>query len=70
MESQLHQRGRQQYIVTKWVMWVLLAVEAGLVAGVLSRAVADDTAVMLLAANSVLLIWGAARLRRKPSCCR
>ena len=29
VESQLHLRGRRQYAVAKWVVWVLLAVEAG-----------------------------------------
>jgi hypothetical protein len=31
---------------------------------------AGDLAVLLLAANSVALIWSATRLRRKASCCR
>lgn len=70
MESQLHQRGRWQYTVTKWVVWFLLAVEAGLVVCVVTRAFAGDLAVLLLAVNSVLLIWSATRLRRTPSCCR
>jgi hypothetical protein len=54
----------------KWLVYLLLAVEAALVAGVLSRALGGDAAVLLLAANSVLLIWSATRWRRKPSCCR
>jgi hypothetical protein len=69
MESQLHQRGRWQYTLTKRVVWVLLATEAALVACVLSHTAAN-LVVLLLAANSVLLIWGAARLRNKPSCCK
>jgi hypothetical protein len=54
----------------KWVVYTLLAAEAVLVGCVVSRAIAGNLAVLLLAANSVLLIWSATRWRRKPSCCR
>jgi hypothetical protein len=54
----------------KWLVYILLAVEAVLVGCALSRAMDGNLAVVLLAANSVLLIWSATRWRRKPSCCR
>jgi hypothetical protein len=54
----------------KWLVYILLAAEAVLVECALTRAIASNTAVLLLAGNSVLLIWYATRLRRKPSCCR
>jgi hypothetical protein len=54
----------------KWLVYLLLAVEMVLLACALSHAIASNLAVMLLAGNSVLLIWFATRLRRKPSCCR
>ena len=70
MESQLYLRGRRQHTVIKFVTWNLLALEVILVIGALTRAVAGETAVLLLAMNSVLLIASTARLRRNPSCCR
>ena len=70
MESQLHQRGRRQHTLIKRLVWVLLAAEVVLLACALTRAMSGDLPVLLLAVNSVLLIWGAAQLRRKPSCCR
>lgn len=54
----------------KWLVYVLLATEAVLVGCALTQAISNNLAVLLLAGNSVLLIWGATRLRRKPSCCR
>jgi hypothetical protein len=54
----------------KRLVWVLLAAEVVLLACALTRAMSGDLPVLLLAVNSVLLIWGAAQLRRKPSCCR
>ena len=54
----------------KWLVYLLLAVEAALLGCALSRALGGNLAVVLLAANSVLLLWSAARWRRKPSCCR
>jgi hypothetical protein len=58
----------------KWLVYLLLAVEAGLVGCALSRAlshaVGGDLTALLLAANSLLLIWSATRWRRIPSCCR
>jgi hypothetical protein len=57
-------------LTMKWLVFVLLAVEAALLGCVLARAMASNLAVLLLAGNSVLLIWCATRLRRKPSCCR
>ena len=54
----------------KWLVYLLLAVEAGAAGCALSRAIGGNLAVVLLAANSVLLLWSAARWRRKPSCCR
>ena len=53
-----------------WLVCLLLAAEAGLVGCALAKVISGETAVLLVAFNSVLLIWGAARLRRKPSCCR
>jgi len=54
----------------KWLMYILLVAEAVLVGCALTQAIGSNLAVMLIAANSVLLIWSATRLRRKPSCCR
>jgi hypothetical protein len=54
----------------KWLVYFLLAVEAALVSCALSRAMGGNLTVLLLAANSVLLLWSGARWRRKPSCCR
>lgn len=54
----------------KWVMYISLAAEAVLVGCALTQAIASDLAVLLIAANSVLLIWTAAQLLKKPSCCR
>jgi hypothetical protein len=51
------------------LLWILLAVEAALVLCALKGALGGN-AVLLLAANSVLLIWSFRRWRRKPSCCR
>jgi hypothetical protein len=53
----------------KWLVYLLLAAEAVLVACALTQTIASNLAVLLLAGNSVLLIWFATRLRRKPSCC-
>ena len=52
------------------LLWILLAVEAALVFCALKHALGGNAAVMLLAANSVLLIWSIVRWRRKPSCWR
>jgi hypothetical protein len=49
---------------------VLLAMEAVLVTAALAGRMASNGAVLLLVANSILLIWCAARLRTWPSCCR
>jgi hypothetical protein len=54
----------------KWVVFILLAAEAVLVTCALTQTIASNLAVLLLAGNSMLLIWSATRLRRKPSCCR
>jgi hypothetical protein len=54
----------------KLVVFILLAVEALLVAFAMTKNLSGDSAILLLAGNSVLLIWAATRLRRKPSCCR
>jgi hypothetical protein len=54
----------------KWLVYVLLAIEAMLVGCAWAQTISSNVAVLLLAGNSVLLIWGATRLRRKPSCCR
>lgn len=54
----------------KWLAYVLLAVEVLLVRWALKQAVVSNLLVLLLALNSVLLIWSAARSRGKPSCCR
>ncbi len=52
------------------LLWILLVVEAALVFCALKGALAGNAAVLLLAANSALLIWSFRRWRRKPSCCR
>jgi hypothetical protein len=49
---------------------VLLAIEAVLAFCVIFEGMANNTIILLLVSNSVLLIWTATRLRRKPSCCR
>ena len=49
---------------------MLLAVEAALVLCALKGALGGDAAVLLLAANSMLLLWTFKRWRSKPSCCR
>lgn len=54
----------------KLLVYILLAAEALLIGGVLSRIFAGNAAVLLLALNSVGLIAGARKLRKKPSCCR
>jgi len=54
----------------KWLVSILLAAEIVLLGCALAQAIASTTAVLLLAGNSVLLIWSATRLRCKPSCCR
>ncbi len=54
----------------KRLVYLLLAVEAVLVACALSGAIGGSLVVVLLAANSVLVLWSAARWRRKPGCCR
>ena len=54
----------------KVLVYVLLAVESLLVRWVLKQPVMNSLSVLLLAGNSVLLIWSAARLLGIPSCCR
>jgi len=54
----------------KRLVCFLVAVEAVLLACALSGTMGGSLAVLLLAANSVLLLWSAARWRRRPSCCR
>jgi hypothetical protein len=54
----------------KWLVYILLAVEAVIVGCALTQMLASNLAVLLLAGNSILLIWSLTRLRRKPSCCR
>jgi hypothetical protein len=54
----------------KWLVYILLAVEIVLVGCALTRQIESNMAVLLLAGNSVLLIWAATRWLRKPSCCR
>ena len=54
----------------KRLMYILLAVETVIVVCALTRVLASNLAVVLLAGNSILLIWSLTRLRRKPSCCR
>jgi len=53
----------------KWLVGILLATEVVLVGCALTWATVSDVAVLLLAANSLVLIWSATRLRRRPSCC-
>ena len=52
------------------LLWILLAVEAAVVFCALKGALGGNSAVVLLAANSALLIWTAKRRRGKRSCCR
>jgi hypothetical protein len=54
----------------KWLVCGLLATEALLVVWVLAQALVSDLSLLLLACNSMLLIWSASRLRGRPSCCR
>jgi hypothetical protein len=49
---------------------VLLASELVLTAWVMLQSAPGNLAVLLLACNTVLLLWAATRLRRKPFCCR
>jgi hypothetical protein len=52
------------------LLWILLVVEAALVFCALKGALGGNAIVLLLAANSALLIWSFQRSRRKSSCCR
>jgi K+ transporter len=62
----------------RWLIYILLAVEAVLVGCAITRVLAGNAAVLLLAANSILLIWAGKSARnralrkrnQKPSCCR
>jgi hypothetical protein len=54
----------------KWLVYVLLAVEVLLLVRVLAQALASDLSVLLLAGNSILLIWSASRSRRESFCCQ
>lgn len=54
----------------KRLMYVLLTVEIALAFCVIFERIASNAIILLLAGNSVLLIWTWSRLRRKPSCCR
>jgi hypothetical protein len=54
----------------KWLAYVLLAVEVALAFCVIFEGMASNAVILLLACNSVLLLWTATRLRRKPACCR
>jgi hypothetical protein len=70
MESELYQRGRRQHAVIRRLALALCVAELLLVALSLGWWKGMDVAVLLLAANTIALIWCAARLRRGPSCCR
>ncbi len=50
--------------------YILLVIEAVLAYCVIFQGLAGNAVILLLVCNSVLLIWTATRLRRKPSCCR
>lgn len=50
--------------------YVLLVIEAVLASCVIFQGLAGNAVILTLACNSVLLLWVATRLRRKPSCCR
>jgi hypothetical protein len=54
----------------KRLRYILLVIEAVLAYCVIFQGLATNAIILLLACNSVLLIWVATRLRRKPSCCR
>ncbi len=54
----------------RWLVYILVATEAVLIGCAVSHKLESNSAVLLLAGNSVLLIWSATRMRRKPSCCR
>lgn len=54
----------------KWVIMSLVLAELLIAGSVVFRLIGSNTAVLLLAGNSVALIWAATRWRRKPSCCR
>lgn len=69
MEPQLHQRGRRQYAVVRVLFVLFLTVEVVLAAAAVLHK-GGGNAVVLLALNSVLLLWCGAKLRQRPSCCR
>ncbi len=54
----------------RWLVYFLIASEAVLIGCAVGHKVESNIAVLLLAGNSVLLIWSATRSRRKPACCR
>jgi hypothetical protein len=54
----------------RWLIGILLVVEVALGAAVWRGAITGNAAVLLLVANTVLLIFSARRWLRKPSCCR
>jgi hypothetical protein len=54
----------------RWLVYILLATEVVLIGSAVGHKLESNMVVLLLAGNSVLLIWSATRLRRKPACCR
>jgi len=61
---------RSEEPVMKRLAYLVLMIELALAFCVVFEHMTGNTIILLLAANSVLLIWTATRLRRKPSCCR
>ena len=74
MEPELRQRGRRKHAVGRTMMkrlfYILLAVEAVLAVCAWRHAISGNAAVLLLALNTVLLIFSAKRWLSTPSCCR
>jgi hypothetical protein len=54
----------------RWLIVILLVVEVALGVAVWRHALTGNAAVLLLVANTVLLIFSARRWLSKPSCCR
>lgn len=54
----------------RWILVILLVAEIALAISIWRHAIGGNAAVLLLVANTVLLIFGARRWLSKPSCCR
>jgi len=73
VEPELRQRRRRKHAVVrsmKRLFYILLAVEVVLGVCAWRHAISGNATVLLLAANTVLLIFSAKRWLSTPSCCR